>query len=123
MRKRCASLIAYCDIVIIIIIIIIIITTTTVDCYARILSTSFDVLVTIFRRDVFGFSSGPSGLPLHLENRSTVFLRSVGNCLPVEIAYISEDLNLEHFSLYLINKDPGSLQTSYRPTTMPEGVE
>ena len=30
------------------------------------------------------------------------------------------------FSLYLINKDPGSLQTSYKPTfgtTVPEGVE
>jgi hypothetical protein len=55
-----------------------------------------------------------------------MFVRNVGNCLPLEKAYISEDLNLEHFSLHLINKDPGSLQTSYRPTfgtTVPEGVE
>jgi len=123
MRKRCALLIACYGIIIIIIIIIII---NTFDCFARILSASFDVLAALFRRDIYGFSSGPSGLLLHLENRSTVFVRNVGKCLPVETANISEDLNLKHFSLYLINKDPGSLQTSYRPTfgtTVPEGVE
>jgi hypothetical protein len=113
MRERCASLIAYCGIIVIII-------TSTFDCCARILSASFGVLAEMFRRDVLRLCSGPSGLLLHLKIEALCSFEMSVTVYQPRQRNIPEDLNLGHFSLYLIKKDPGSPQTSYRPTLLTE---